>query len=318
MFLRQFQYLIALKQEAHFGRAAERCFVSQPSLSSAIKKLEEELGVPIILRDQNFQGFTTEGLRVVEWAKRLLADRNAMLDDLAIMQKNLLGHLRIAAMPTSSPMLPIVARMFQQKYPAVQLDIQFMGIDQLTLALKNFELDVGFTDLDQLTDSRLETLPLYEEPLHLLLPNNDWLDDAPEVSWATAAELPLCLLSPSMRERQMINAAFASVDCEPTPRLESNSIFQLAFHVMAGGLATIVPKRFTVLPGTRAKRLVNPTISQKLGLVWVKGNPILPMAKAVIEMLTQAVADDVFKDIHTLLEINDKPDTPRQISTKSK
>jgi DNA-binding transcriptional LysR family regulator len=61
MFLRQFQYLIALEQERHFSRAAERCFVSQPGLSSAIKKLEEELGVPIILRDQKFRGFTKDG-----------------------------------------------------------------------------------------------------------------------------------------------------------------------------------------------------------------------------------------------------------------
>ena len=295
MFLRQFQYLIALEQEGHFGRAAQRCFVSQPSLSSAIKKLESELGIPIILRDQKFQGFTPEGKRVVEWAKRLIADRSAMLEDLAIMQKDLHGRLRIGAMPTSSPMLPIVARQFQQHYPAVQVDIQFMGIDELTVALKNFELDVGITDLDQLDDNRLETLPLYEEPLYLLLPKNDWLDDKPEVSWADAAKLPLCLLSPSMRERQIMNEAFAQVESEPEPQLESNSIFQLAFHVMAGDLATIVPRRFSDLPGTRDKLLVNPIVKQKLGLVWVTGNPILPLAKATIDLLSQALEEGVFE-----------------------
>jgi DNA-binding transcriptional LysR family regulator len=171
-----------------------------------------------------------------------------------------------------------------------------MGIDQLTLALKNFELDVAFTDLDQLRDKRLETLPLYEEPLHLLLPNNDWLDDASEVDWAAAADLPLCLLSPPSREREIMNDAFASVKCTPSPQLESNSIFQLAFHVMAGDLATIVPKRFTELPGTRDKLLVNPTVTQKVGLVWVSGNPILPMARATIEILTQAVEQGVFEN----------------------
>jgi len=183
---------------------------------------------------------------------------------------------------------------YPQQYPVVQVDIQFMGIDQLTLALKNFELDVGITDLDQLTDSRLDTLPLYDEPLYLLLPNNDWLNDELTVNWSEAAELPLCLLSPPMRERQMIDAAFATAKCEPAPQLESNSIFQLAFHVMSGDLATIVPKRFNELPGTRAKQLINPTITQKLGLVWVSGNPILPMARALIELMTQALADDLF------------------------
>ena len=294
MFLRQFQYLIALEQEGHFGRAAEKCFVSQPSLSSAIKKLEDELGVPIILRDQKFQGFTNEGKRVVEWAKRLLSDRSAMLEELAIMKKNLHGRLRIGAMPTSSPMLPIVARLFQKEYPAVQIGVEFMGNDQLTLALKNFELDVGITDMDQLNDSRLESLPLYEEPLHLLLPDNDWLNNGETANWSEAAELPLCLLSDSMRERQMINEAFAKVKCDPEPQLESNSIFQLAFHVMAGDLATIVPKRFNDLPGTHSKQLINPTVTQKLGLVWVSGDPILPMARALIELLQQALNDGLF------------------------
>lgn len=94
----------------------------------------------------------------------------------------------------------------------------------------------------------------------------------------------------------MMDEAFAEVDCEPKPQLESNSIFQLAFHVMSGDLATIVPQRFTQLPGTRAKLLVDPTIMQRLGLVWVTGNPILPMANAVINLLTQAQKDGVLRN----------------------
>ena len=85
MNLRDLKYIIAVAEPRHFGKAAARCFVSQPTLSGQVKKLEEELGVPIILRDQKFQGFTTEGQRVVEWAKRLLSDRSAMLEELAII-----------------------------------------------------------------------------------------------------------------------------------------------------------------------------------------------------------------------------------------
>ena len=108
MFLRQFEYLIALEKEGHFGRAAERCHVSQPSLSSGLNQLEEELGVPIILRHQRFQGFTPEGECVINWTKRLLADQKGMLEDLAIMRRNLHGTIRIGAMPMSSPVLPII------------------------------------------------------------------------------------------------------------------------------------------------------------------------------------------------------------------
>lgn len=296
MFLRQFQYLVALEKEGHFGRAAERCNVSQPSLSSAIKHLEEELGIPIILRHQKFQGFTEEGKRVIEWSKRLLADRSAMLEELAIMQETLHGRLRIGAMPMSSPLLPQMSRLFHERYPGVQLDIQFLGEDKLTLGLINFELDVGISYLDQALPDRIVTLPLYEEPFHLLLPDNDWLANKPIATWKEASELPLCLLSPFMRERQLMDEAFKSVDCEPMAKLESNSIFQLAFHVMAGDLATIVPKRFTQLPGTRERLLEEPTVSQKLGLMWVKGNPMLPMAKAIKELMEEAVANNLFDE----------------------
>ena len=299
MFLRQFQYLIALEQEAHFGRAAEKCHVSQPSLSSALKSLEKELDIPIILRQQKFQGFTEEGKRVVSWAKRLLADRSAMLEELAIMHKNLRGRLRIGAMPMSSPLFPTVSQLVQKHYPAVQLDIQFMGLDQLILGLTNFEIDIGVTYIHDPVLERFESMPLYDEPFYLLLPDNDWLDNdqssSDTITWKEAAKLPLCLLSKSMRERRMMDEAFESVGCQPEPILESNSIFQLAFHAMAGDLATIVPKRFAHLLNTRQKLLQNPSIKQTLGLVWVHGDPVMPMTKATTAMMKQAVADGLLE-----------------------
>ena len=195
MFLRQFHYVVALEHECHFGRAAKRCNVSQPTLSSGIKQLEEELGIPIILRHQKFQGFTAEGKRVVEWSKRLLADRAAMVEELAIMRNTMHGRLRIGAMPMSSPLLPLVSRLFNARHPLVQMDVQFLGFDQMIQGLKNFELDVGITYLDQhqpLDD--YETMPLYEKSLSLLLPDNDWLGDVKTTTWKEAAQLPLCLL----------------------------------------------------------------------------------------------------------------------------
>ena len=164
MFLRQFQYLVALEQEKHFGRAAEKCHVSQPSLSSAIKSLEKELGIPLILRQQKFEGFTEEGKRVVTWAKRLLADRSAMLEELSIMRSDLNGRLRIGATPLSCPLFPTVSQLFQKRYPSVQLDIQFIGIDQLVLGLTNFEIDIGVTYLENPALDRFVTMALYEEP----------------------------------------------------------------------------------------------------------------------------------------------------------
>ena len=300
MFLRQFSYVVALEHEAHFGRAAKRCNVSQPTLSSGIKQLEEELGIPIILRHQKFQGFTEEGQRVVEWSKRLLADRSAMVEELAIMRDTMHGRLRIGAMPMSSPLLPVISRLFNARHPLVQLDIQFLGFDQMTQGLKNFELDVGITYLDQKPLDGFETLSLYEESLSLLLPHNDWVGDSAEVTWKDAAELPLCLLSPFMHERRIMDEAFARAGCKPRPRLESNSILQLAFHVMCGEVATVVPRHFgrvnNVFHGTREKRLTDPVVNQQIGLLWAKGTPIQPMAKATVELLQEACSSGELMD----------------------
>ena len=217
MFLRQFQYLVALEQEQHFGRAAEKCHVSQPSLSSAIKSLEKELGIPLILRKQKFEGFTEEGKRVVTWAKRLLADRSAMVEELSIMRSDLNGRLRIGATPFSSPLFPTVSQLFQKRYPSVQLDIQFIGTDRLLQGLTNFEIDIGVTDLDNPALDPFVTMEVYEEPLYLLLPDNHWLDDSP-------------------------------------------------------------------------------TISQTLGLVWVHGNPVLPMTKATSALMREALDAGAFEN----------------------
>ena len=292
MFLRQFEYLIALEQEGHFGRAAERCHVSQPSLSSALQQLEEELDVPIILRHQRYQGLTPEGERVVSWAKRLLADRKSMLEELAIMRRNLNGRIRVGAMPTSSPVLPRINQLFSDLYPSVEVDIQFLGSDKLINELRNFELDVGITYLEGTSLKKLNTMVLYEEQLSLMIPENMIPAKQKSLSWAQAAELRLGLLSPNMREREVMNEAFESVGCSPAPKLECNSIFQLAFHVMQGDIATIVPNGFSrandAFPGTREIELTDPVVSKPVGLIWEKVVPPLPMAQAMADLLTEA------------------------------
>jgi len=292
MFLRQFEYLIALEQEGHFGRAAERCHVSQPSLSSALQQLEAELDVPIILRHQRYQGFTPEGERVVSWAKRLLADRKSMLEELAIMRRNLNGRIRVGAMPTSSPVLPLINQLFSDLYPSVEVDIQFLGSDKLINELRNFELDVGITYLEGASLKKLNTMVLYEEQLSLMIPESMIPAKQNSISWAQAAELRLGLLSPTMREREVMDEAFQSVGCSPAPKLECNSIFQLAFHVMQGDIATIVPNGFSrandAFPGTREIELTDPVVSKPVGLIWEKVVPPLPMAQAMADLLSEA------------------------------
>jgi DNA-binding transcriptional LysR family regulator len=291
MFLRQFRYLVAVAEERHFGRAAQRCNVTQPSLSSGIKQLELELGVPIFLRGrgQRFHGLTAEGDHVAKWARAVLAYCDAMRKEVAMMKNNLTGHLRLGAMPSMSPVLPSLLQNFRSKYPDVRVDVQFIGNEAMKLGLNNFSLDVALTYLDKADLGRKNTLPIYTEQLSLLVPDRERFQRHKTITWKDAAQLPLAMLRPSMHERRFVDRVFASIKRTPVPRVESESILHLMFQVQFTELCTIIPSHFAHAPGlhrgTRALPLVDPIVSQEVGLFWAEGEIVLPMANAFVAIV---------------------------------
>ena len=291
MFLRQFQYLVAVVEEEHFGRAAKRCNVTQPSLSSGIKQLELELGVPIFLRGrgQRFHGLTAEGERVARWARQVISHCAAMRDEIDTMQNNLRGNLRVGAMPSMSPVLPVLLEMVRQRHPGVRVDVQFIGNDAMKLGLNNFSLDAAITYMDEVDLGRRNTLPICTEKLSLLVPDKEVFRNRTTISWKEAAELPLAMLRPSMHERRFVNQVFSRVKCEPVPKVESESILHLMFQVQFTELCTIIPSHFTRMPGlqpgTRALDLVDPVVSQEVALYWAEAETVMPMANALVEIV---------------------------------
>ncbi len=290
MFLRQFRYLIAVAEEQHFGRAAHRCNVTQPSLSSGIKQLELELGVPIFLRGrgQRFHGLTPEGERVAALARAILAYCDAVGKEVATMQNDLQGRLRLGAMPSMSPVLPVLTKMVREKFPGVRIDVQFIGMDAMKLGLNNFELDVALTYLNA-DLGRKNTLPVYIEQLSVLVPDVPAFKDRHSITWKEAAALPLAMLRPSMHERRFVDQVFAKLGCAPVARVESESILHLMFQVQFTELCTIIPSHFAAMPGlhqgTRALPLVDPVVSQEVGLFWGEGEVVMPMARAFISIV---------------------------------
>lgn len=292
MFIRQFRYLVAVAEERHFGRAAQRCNVTQPSLSSGIKQIELELGVPIFLRGrgQRFQGLTAEGERVAVWSRAVLAYCDAMRKDVAMMQNHLTGHLRIGAMPSMSPVLPFLLEIVRSKYPGVRADVQFIGNEAMKLGLNNFSLDVALTYMDKADLGRKNTLPIYTEQLSLLVPDRTEFQRRDTITWKEAAQRPLALLRASMHERRFVDQVFESVGCSPVvPRVESESILHLMFQVQFTELCTVIPSHFAHAPGlhrgTRALRLIDPVVTQDVGLFWAEGEIVLPMANAFVSIV---------------------------------
>lgn len=288
MFLRQFKYLVAVADEKHFGRAATRCNVTQPSLSSGIKQLELELGVPIFLRGrgQRFHGLTAEGDRVAKWARHIISHCEAMRDEIDQMQNDLRGNLRMGAMPSMSPVLPVMLEMVRQRHPGVKVDVAFIGNEAMKIGLDNFSLDVAITYMDNADLGRRNVMPIYTEKLALLVPDLEQFEGQTSITWAEASKLPLGMLRPSMHERRFIDQVLKKAGCTVDPKVESESILHLMFQVQFTELCTIIPAHFTRMPGlhpgTRALDLVDPVASQEVGLFWAEGETMMPMASAMV------------------------------------
>ncbi|WP_333792969.1 LysR family transcriptional regulator [Hyphomicrobium sp.] len=292
MFLRQFKYMIAVVEERHFGRAAERCHVTQPSLSTAIKQLELEIGAPIFLRGrgQRFQGLTAEGKKVERWARAVLAHCQAMREEISSMSNNLKGYLRIGAMPSMSPVLPSLLSRVSEKHPGIVIDISFIGNEKMRLGLNEFSLDAAFTYMEASDMGRRNTQSVYSEKLSLLVPDTEEFAQRSTITWREASELPLAMLRPKLHERTFVDGIFAKTGCTPEPKVISESILHLMFQVQHAGLCTIVPSHFATLPGTRALNLVDPVATQEIALFWAEGEAVLPMVKALVSIIKQMTA----------------------------
>ena len=299
MNFKQFNYLIALAQERHFGRAAKRCNVAQPTLSTAIRTLEDELDVPIVMRGQQFLGFTAEGQRVLEWAERIVADQDAMVQELSEMRGSLHGRLRIGVVPTALPTVSRLTLPFSNTYPDVSIVARAMSSLEIQHSLDNFEIDLGITYLDNDPMPRMKSTPLYREYYCLV----HAIQNHPEpqimtISWRDAADLPLCLLSPDMQNRRIIDGAFAAAGCQPTPQIETNDLADIGLHVKTGKWAGIVPRHvldMLDLPASaKALDLVAPEVSHSVGLVIADREPQPPTAKAMLALVQQLGSSDIF------------------------
>lgn len=280
------ELLLALSREKHFGRAAEACGISQPTFSSSVKSLEDQLGVRIVERGSRFRGFTTEGERVLDWARRIVGDSRAMKQELAAAKKGLTGHLRIGAIPTALPFVPEVTQSFSSRHTSVALSVVSANSDSILSNLDNLEFDAGISYIDTEPLQRFSTVPLYEEHYVLLVaPERPEAENA-SITWTEAGGLALCLLTPDMQNRRIIDRHLAEAGCEARPLFESNSMTMLHVHVRTGRYATIAAlgagHRFDPPMGLRAVPITGPTVTHKIGLVLKSREPHPPLVAALL------------------------------------
>ncbi len=170
MVLRQLEYLAALAREKHFGRAAEACHVSQPTLSAAIRLLEDDLGAPIVERGHRYVGLTPQGQVALEHAHRILAEVENLRHGLEEIDKGLTGRLRIGAIPTALPIVSQLTGPFFARFPGVTVAVLSLNSHEIERGIEDFELDAGLTYLDAEPIGRMKTKPLCIEEYVFLTP----------------------------------------------------------------------------------------------------------------------------------------------------
>jgi len=299
--IRKFSYLLALSRERHFGRAAQSCNISQPTLSNAIRQLEEDLGVPIVERGRTFQGFTPEGLRVLESARRIMSERESLQQDLSSFTEGLSGVLRIGVIPTAMPVVSHLIAPFHRRYPHVSITVYSSSSRDIERNLNNFEMDVGLTYLDNEPLSDVRMVPLYSEKYVLLTSDKGRFQDRQSVTWAEAADLELCLLNREMQNRRITQSAFQAADRKINPTLETNSLFTLINAAREGPWSSVVPAQFVPhLPaksGLVALPLIDPDLRYLIGIVYADRAPPVPLAKAFASLIHEEKISALFEGV---------------------
>ena len=282
------EFLLALAREEHFGRAAEASHVSQPTLSAAIKQLEDSFGTLLVNRGSRFQGFTPEGERVLVWARRIVGDSRAMREDLETLKHGLVGHMRIAAIPTALAMTAALTTPFRARHPGVRFTIISRTSTEILRLLENLEVDAGLTYLDNEPVGNVSRVPLYLEQYRLLTSADSQLGDRETVTWAEIAKIPLCLLTPDMQNRRIIDQMLFRAGVTVSPTLESNSMIVLYAHVRTGKWASVMPALLAESLGltdrVRSIPIVEPESVQSIGLVVPHREPMTAMTAALVDI----------------------------------
>ncbi len=300
MLFRNLEYFVAVAQQKHFARAAEKCYVSQPALSAAISKLERELDAKLIIRGHSFEGLTAEGERLAHWARRILAEYDALKAEMHGERSEITGTLRLGVIPTAATTVSLMLAAFCSTHPRVKVQVDSaLATSELHRRLRHFELDAAVIPVAPPESQAWNPVPLYEERYMLVAAEAMLPAGASTLRWPDAAKLPLLLLTPNMRVRQVIDATFADHDVTASPHVETNSVATLLVQVSAGDWACIVPHTWlstTVLVGDiRAVELVDPILKTPIGVATNSTGPGSPVARAFVASARQLRLHEFFE-----------------------
>lgn len=190
MDIKQLKFLIALDETRHFGQAAARCHITQPTLSMRLRSLEEELDLPLVNRGQRFEGFTAPGERVLAWARTVLAAYDGLQAEAAACRGNLVGTLRLGVVPLSDFDPLAMMQRLHAEHPSLRFELSSLSSERILEQLANNRIDLGISYLERLDNERFEALPFSHTRMGLLYDQRFFFFGEQPLSWEALIELP--------------------------------------------------------------------------------------------------------------------------------
>lgn len=290
MTLQELRYLVALADHSHFGRAAKACHISQPTLSTQIKKLEEQLGVTLFERTNKSVHATPAGEDVVARARQILADTDAILAAGQRQAAPLTGSLRLGVIPTLGPyLLPWLIPALRRDYPALRLTVQEDVTAHLLEGLASHRLDAALLALP-VSQAGMESKALFDEPFWLATPSGDKLAKAKAVTADELRGKRLLLLTEGHCLRDQALAICGSFDTENGAQgdFRATSLETIRQMVATGLGSTLLPAMALGEPRPAiALRPLADGIGRRIGLVWRRSYPGLRDLELLAKVITR-------------------------------
>lgn len=252
MDIKQLIYLCNLERERHFGRAAEASFVSQPTLSMRLKNLERELGLSLINRSNNFDGFTAEGERVLSWAREIVSVYQGLKLEVESLKHGVNGTLRIGVVPQCSISLPMMLKAISDRYPQLDYRVDVLSADQLLDALNSHTVDVGigFFELATLRELHFQAETLQDNGVEVVFHPRHFphLTGEGALTLEDLQDIPLCLAEQTRYFRRYLDTHFRETGIKLRVIMETTSVFQLVQATQVG-LGCLISPTGHLLPG---------------------------------------------------------------------
>jgi DNA-binding transcriptional LysR family regulator len=302
--LTQLEYFEALARERHFGRAAASCFVTTSTLSEAVRKLENELGAPLVNRGRSsFQGLTPEGEMVLAYARRINTEHRRLVEDLSASRGNLVGSLDFGVIPSGTAVAAKILARLADEHPGVHVGLDTgLTSEQIISSLHDHRLDAGIIHPSGVPLAGLALRPLSSVRFVAVLgremdrritdgrrstdtgaDGGRRVADA-EITGRELVELPLALLNTGMRARAIFDETLGALDLRVTPGAETDSAETLISLAATGRWAAVVPEVAADACGDASvvvRELVEPVVRMPLALARLDTDPVPSILTAV-------------------------------------